>query len=114
MQFMTFDFGNRAGLGFGAGTYEPENITIKQITVGRKGTPVRLETTKTPLSAGIWFFPVETGSKKIFIGNTVRKPTETTGLCFPANTNFFVEFSDASECWVDASDNSTTVSCMYV
>ena len=35
MQFMTFDFGNRAGLGFGAGTYEPEKITIKQITVGR-------------------------------------------------------------------------------
>ena len=112
MQYATFDFlatgtGPRPG-----GTVSGSSIHCGQVTVSSKGTPVQLTSDDTPLEGGVWFFPVETGSKKVYIGTTNQKPTETTGLVFAANTNFFVEADNLKDIWVDASDNATTASYM--
>ena len=114
MQYAVFDMLARSGSSGTApsGTIEGRDIHCGQVTVSSKGTPVQLTADDTPLEGGVWFFPVETGSKKIYIGTTTQKPTEEGGLVFAAGNNFYVEANNLKHIWVDASDTTTTLSYM--
>ena len=113
MQYATFDFmasGNGPQPG---GTVDGSKIHCGQVTVVSKGTPVQLTSEDTPLEGGVWFYPMySSGTKLLYIGTTDFKPTETTGLVFPAATNFYVETNNLKHLWLDANEGSVHISYM--
>lgn len=112
MGFRMFDFGSGGGPTPG-GTVDGSKMHFGQVGVPSKGTPVQLTAVSTPLTSGVWFYPIEvSGSKKIYIGTTQSKPTDSTHFAYPAAMNFFVECSDLSDIWIDSSDNDHKLTYM--